>query len=311
MALCKNPIYNKDVGGLAGCGQCLPCRINKCRFWTFRLCMEAKAAEATWWTTLTYNREFLPTEYIHPDTGQVFESSTGCLRPDHIELFIKRVRRALPPASFRYFLAGEYGDDDLRPHYHICVFGYGQEIQPLLERCWTDPVSRRSFGFVDRKKCGPLTTENMRYTCGYTIKKLTKVDDSRLEGRYPEFTSHSQGIGMVFAERFAAAINTPSGMAHILATGDIPRSVRFDGRWWPLDRYLREKIIDILGCRDALLAKGKERFSKEMRALSNRAELNKVFGAALEISPNVMRMQYLSENRQKILNATSRATRKT
>ena len=103
------------------------------------------------------------------------------------------------------------------------------------------------MGIVDDYSCRPLDTQTARYTCGYTVKKLNKKHDYRLEGRYPEYISNSQGIGMEFAKRFADSINNPSGMAHILATGDIPRSVRHDGKWWPLDRYLREKIVNHLG----------------------------------------------------------------
>lgn len=163
--------------------------------------MEALLHEKTLWTTLTYNNDFLPVEFIHPETGEYFSHNRGTLQPVHVELFIKRVRKKLPPKTFRYFLVGEYGDDDQRPHYHLCVFGYDEKLLGLLQAEWSDPISKLQFGFVDRKKCGPITTQNARYTCGYTIKKLTKSGDARLEGRYPEFTSHSKGIGLEFAKR--------------------------------------------------------------------------------------------------------------
>lgn len=269
--------------------------------------MEARMYEKTWWTTLTYNDDFLPTYFVHPDTGEIFEHEQGTLDPYQFELFIKRLRKALPPKTFRFFAVGEYGERTNRPHYHFCIFGYGEEIQPLLESRWTDPVSKFSLGMVDRRKCGPITTQNARYTCGYTLKKLTKINDPRLEGRYPEFIRHSKGIGLEFAKRFAASINNESGLAHILATGDIPRSVRYDGRNWPLDRYLREKILEELGIKDVLLEKGKERFQKEMRRLQNAAELNPQFFAAQTISPYVLTRQYQAETHQQVLNTEKRA----
>lgn len=288
--------------------------------------MEALLHEKTFWTTLTYNQDFLPTEFVRPDTGEFFEHPQGVLHPVQIELFIKRVRKKLPPKSFRYFLVGEYGDADNRPHYHICIFGHGEEILPRLQAEWSDPISKLPFGFVDRKKCGPITTQNARYTCGYTLKKLTKSNDPRLEGRYPEFTSHSTGIGLEFAKRYADSLCNQSGLAHILATGDIPRSVRFDGQWWPLDRYLREKALNHMSAwcyrqginfgkdkfgfdmtlYDALKMEGQKRFKKEMFRLSIRAEENPKF-ASPSISSMMMQKQYQADTHQQVLNTEKRA----
>ena len=306
MALCKNPIYQKKVKGIVPCGQCLTCRVNKARFWTFRIMMEARLSTSTWWTTITYSDAMLPDHYINPNTGEIYEHSSGCLRPDHIELFIKRVRKKIFPKKIRYFLVGEYGDLSSRPHYHICIFGHGAEIQPILQQCWTDPLSGISLGFIDTHSSRPLDTPTARYTVGYTIKKLTKKNDFRLEGRYPEFSSHSQGIGMEFAKRFADALKNESGQHHILSNLDIPRTVRFDGKNWPLDRYLREKILEHLGLTTLLLKEGQVRFEKDMSSLSARASLNPKLLASRDITPYMLEQQYLSENAQKILNTEKR-----
>lgn len=272
--------------------------------------MEAALHEKTLWTTITYNDDYLPKSYHDPDTGQIFESSAedfSTLRPDDISLFIKRVRKSLPPRSFRYFIAGEYGETTLRPHYHLCVFGHGEEILPLLQKHWSCPVTKNSYGFVDRINHGPITKQNARYTAKYTLKKLTSPDDPRLNGRYPEYPSFSKGIGMEFASRMADSLRNPSGLNHILTTGDIPRRVRFDGQWWPLDRYMREKILEKLGIKEQLLAEGQKRFQKEMSALSIRAELNSKFSSAKNISPYLLEMQYTADNAQRVLNTEKRA----
>lgn len=306
MALCKQPRFQKNARGLVPCGECRLCRVNLARKWTFRIMMEARLSVATWWTTLTYSPEMQPDHYLDPNTGEVFEHPQGCLRPDHIELFIKRVRKEIFPQKLRYYLVGEYGDLNARPHYHICIFGHGEEIQRVLEKHWNDPISKISLGFVDRKKCRPLDTPTARYTVGYTIKKLTKKNNFRLEGRYPEFSSHSQGIGAEFAKRFADALRNESGANHILTCLDIPRTVRFDGKDWPLDRYLRGKILEHLGLTDFLLQEGEIRFQKEMRSLSARASLNPKLLASRDITPRMLEQQYLSENAQKILNTETR-----
>lgn len=309
MALCKYPIFLKQVGGIIGCGRCFTCRLNKARKITFRIMMEAALHEKTLWTTLTYNDDYLPKLYVNSDTGQVFESESSTfstLRPDDLSLFIKRVRKALPPRSFRFLAAGEYGESTMRPHYHLCVFGHGQEILPLLQRHWSCPVTKAPYGLVDRIHHGPITKQNARYTAKYTIKKLTQSGDPRLEGRYPEFQSSSKGIGLEFAKRFADALDNESGRHHILATGDIPRRVRFDGQWWPLDRYLREKILDHLGIKEEALAIGRQKFKKQMQALSIRAELNPKFKASASISPYIFEKQYTQENAQRVLNTEKR-----
>lgn len=306
MALCKKPIYRKSAGGLVSCGQCLLCRVNKCREKTFRIMMEARLWDKSWWTTITYNDEFQPTIYIDRKTGEVFENPQGTLHPYHIELFLKRVRKDLHPVKFRYYIVGEYGDTTARPHYHICVFGHGEEIVDVLQRNWTDPVSQRSMGFIDRYHGRPLDTSTARYTVGYTIKKLTKAGDFRLEGRYPEFANSSKGIGLEFAHRFANALKNQSGENYIFTSLDIPRTVRFDGRDWPLDRYLRQKVLECLGISDDINEISKKKFSLEMSSLSRRASGNTQLLASKDISPFMLEKQYLSENAQKILNSETR-----
>lgn len=267
--------------------------------------MEAALHEKTLWTTLTYNDDYLPKSYTDPNTGECFESfadNFSTLNPDDLTLFFKRVRKALPPRSLRYFAAGEYGENTLRPHYHLCIFGHGEEILPLLQSSWSSPFTKEPYGMVDRINHGPITKQNARYTAKYTIKKLTAPDDPRLEGRYPEYPSFSKGIGLEFATRFAAALNTPSGLNHIKTVGDIPRRVRHDGQWWPIDRYLREKILEKLGIKEQMLAEGQKRFSKEMQALSFRAQIN-----GYSSSSSSMEIQYTLENAQRVKNTEKRA----
>lgn len=270
--------------------------------------MEARLHERTWWTTLTYSKEMRPHEYIHPETGQLFCHEQGCLNPKQFEDFIKRVRKQIHPLKLRYFAVGEYGDLNNAPHYHICIFGHGEEINRILQKCWSDPISNISLGFVDTKSCRPLDTATARYTCGYTLKKLTKKSDPLLEGRYPEYTSHSIGIGMGFALRYANALKNESGKQHILTHHDIPRFVRYDGKNWPLDRYLRAKILEHLGITDVLMENGRKKFKTEMQALSNRAELNPKFSSQKgQITPYALEEQYKQETAQRVLNTETRA----
>ena len=93
-----------------GCGQCLPCRINKKRVWTHRIMLESSLHTDNAFVTLTYSDENLPKD--------------GSLVPRHVQLFLKKVRKEIEPARLRFFCVGEYGDRTQRPHYHVALFGY-------------------------------------------------------------------------------------------------------------------------------------------------------------------------------------------
>ena len=38
---------------------------------------------------------------------------------------MKKLRGRLSPKRVRYFHCGEYGEKFSRPHYHVCLFGFG------------------------------------------------------------------------------------------------------------------------------------------------------------------------------------------
>ena len=77
------------------CGNCLPCLITRKQEWTLRIELEAKCHVANSFVTLTYDDVFRP-------AGQT-------LVKDHLQKFIKRLRKALP-YKIRYYACGEYGE---------------------------------------------------------------------------------------------------------------------------------------------------------------------------------------------------------
>ncbi|AXH73634.1 MAG: replication initiator protein [Microviridae sp.] len=302
---CSNPYYMKTVGGLVGCGQCLLCRINDRRKWTLRLMLEARTHALSSWYALTYSKEFLPVESVDITTGQLYYSPSGTLDRAQIDGFFNRLRKTLNGKPFRYFLCGEYGDDNTRPHYHLCVFGYGEEIHNLLKQSWSDPVSRRSFGILSYE--GALTQENLQYTVGYTTKKLTKADDPRLDGRHPEFTSHSRGIGVGAVPALVRAFATDSATDHISFTGDIPRALRINGRWWPLDRYLRTKILEELDRGDDITKLAFAKYKTQMSIMQNHREADPEVSISQPSKAYLLESSYHKRNAQSLLNATKRA----
>lgn len=91
------------------CGHCLGCRSDQARGWAVRLVHESVVISPAWFVTLTYAPESIP--------------ENGSLAARDCTLFLKRLRKAEEPARVSYYLAGEYGETEARPHYHAVLFG--------------------------------------------------------------------------------------------------------------------------------------------------------------------------------------------
>lgn len=234
--MCSKP-FRQGVAEY-GCGQCLPCRINKRRIWTTRLVMESLVNPRTLFVTLTYADKELP--------------EGGSVSVRDVQLWLKRVRRWMEPEKLRYYVVGEYGDITFRPHYHAIVFGVfsGDHVQVVEQRkgkvcecmfcaCWRK-------GVVDVQEPG---TEAFAYVASYTVKKMTGKDDERLGGREPEFClmSLKPGIGSKGAGAVSAFYETKTGSKVLGKVGDVSHSLRFAGSKWPMGRYLLGQIRASVG----------------------------------------------------------------
>ena len=90
------------------CGQCVGCRMRRASDWALRVTHEASLWEANCFVTLTYGRDCVP--------------AGGSLEHRDFQLFMKRLRKRFAPATIRFYMCGEYGPLNLRPHYHACLF---------------------------------------------------------------------------------------------------------------------------------------------------------------------------------------------
>lgn len=212
---CRKPFFKNGAG--FGCGQCLPCRINRRRIWSHRILLEACVSASSSFLTLTYAPEFVP--------------DAGSLVPRDLTLFLKRLRKH---RQFRYFAVGEYGDHSQRPHYHAALFGIGVEDVEIVRKCW-------GLGFV---MLGDLTLQSASYVAGYVTKKMTSKLDERLNGRYPEFARMSlrPGIGAYAMPDIASSVLSEPGQGEVARTGDVPSVLRHGNRLHPLGRYLRDQL---------------------------------------------------------------------
>lgn len=147
------------------CGKCIGCRLEYARQWAIRCMHESSMHEVNSFVTLTYNDDNIPAGH-------------SLYKPD-MQKFLKRLRYH-SQTPIRYYYAGEYGEKDLRPHYHACLFGYYPEdakfykmakngidrlyISQSLDEIWGNGFC--SFGNV--------TFESAGYVARYCMKKLTR-----------------------------------------------------------------------------------------------------------------------------------------
>lgn len=191
--LALNPPTKEENILLIPCGQCRGCRLEYSRQWANRCMLELQDHDSAWFVTLTYNDEHVPVNY-YADllTGEAYPSMTL----DKIELqsFMKRVRKRFSKDKIRFFACGEYGPLNMRPHYHLILFGlhlddlqltektelgYQYYESPRLNGAWTDEYGNMK-GFVN---IGQVSWE----TCAYVARYILKKQKGKGAGFYKDF----------------------------------------------------------------------------------------------------------------------------
>lgn len=217
---------------------------------------ESKMHRHNCFLTLTLNDEHLTKKYWTghrytrgPRAGE--KAYGGTLHYREFQLFMKRLRKALsrertgtilssrstpaaagsygasphtPAHTVRFYMAGEYGEQFARPHWHACLFGIDFQDKKYLGRTpsgsklWTSATLEKLWplGF---SSIGEVTFESAAYVARYVMKKITgqqqkkhyeKIDHDTGEiiELKPEFNnmSRKQGIGKAWLERFEADV---------------------------------------------------------------------------------------------------------
>nr|DAV37274.1 MAG TPA: Replication associated protein [Microviridae sp.] len=192
-------MYNPKVM-LIPCGQCIGCRIRQREDWTTRIELEARdyPKEEVWFITLTYDDEHVPGMIVK--TGELIRKvqytwKPGEKRPDSVQIllyediqkFLKRLRKAYR-GKLRYFVAGEYGEQTARPHYHMILYGWrptdlenlykihhnGYYTSKWMENLW-------GMGQIQIAQAVP---ETYRYVAGYVTKKMYEIDGKKANQYY-------------------------------------------------------------------------------------------------------------------------------
>lgn len=188
------------------CGQCIGCRLERSRQWAMRCMHEAQTHQHNCFITLTYDNTHLP--------------SDGSLHYKDFQLFIKRLRKKFGNTRIRYYMAGEYGENFGRPHFHACIFGYDFHDKKLWKRTPAGSMLYRSadletlwpFGY---SSIGDVNFESAAYVARYIMKKVTghnakahyteiDPDTGEITSRKPEFNKMSlkPGIGYEWYKQY-------------------------------------------------------------------------------------------------------------
>ena len=210
------------------CGHCVHCKMKKTREWALRSMHEAQMHDRSCMLTLTYNEASLP--------------PFGELRHSHFQSFMKRYRKAVWKkyrVRVKFFMCGEYGSNDQRPHYHALVFGFdhpekyhwrrtkkghAQYRDELLDKAW-------DYGHAE---IGTCTWASAQYIAGYIWKKQKADDKSYLR----EDDKGNQKI--VKQEYIKASNGIGKSWYHSFKRDCVKGYVTMEGRKFPVPRYYRK-----------------------------------------------------------------------
>jgi hypothetical protein len=173
---------------------------------------EAQMHEFKCFITLTYDEANLP------DGGTLVKS--------HLQRFIHELRRHKLFVGYpiKFFACGEYGEQTLRPHYHLLLYGvdfpdkkkYSQSERgdSLFTSAVLDQIWKRG-----QCKIGALTFESAAYCARYTLQKSGQrftaghyqtIDEITGEviQLEPEFNSMSKhpGLGQTWFEKYSSDV---------------------------------------------------------------------------------------------------------
>lgn len=191
------------------CQKCQGCRVDRSRDWAVRCTHEAKMHQDNCFLTLTYNDDQLPVDYS--------------VDPLVLKNFIKRLREHADPIKIRFFAAGEYGDKNFRPHYHLLIFNYdfSDKIIHSKKNNITLYTSKQltslwPYGF---STTGSANYQTAAYCARYTLKKIGGDEAADYYTRQhpltgifhtvlPEFSRQSRmpGLGASFFHKYKSDI---------------------------------------------------------------------------------------------------------
>lgn len=198
------------------CGKCLECLQEKKQEWCFRLDIEKRYSNSSFFVTFTYDDDHL-----------IFADDEPCLCKRDIQLFFKRLRKSLKGDKIKYYCVGEYGEHWRpltprgRPHYHALIFYRGNrdwfDIHLLIKKLW----------FSGIVQVGHVTGAQ-----GYVTKYILKFD--KRPHLVKPFSLISHGLGIDYLSDTIVLFHRQNLVSYALKPG---------GYHVNLPRYYKDRIF--------------------------------------------------------------------
>lgn len=227
---------NPDNPVMVPCNKCIGCKIDRSRDWAMRCHHEAQMhLNNNAFITLTFSDEHLPDNYsVSLRTWQ---------------LFMYRLRKSLGSTKIRFFACGEYGDKNLRPHYHSLIFNYSFPDKIFFKKT---PQGHNIYTSKSLEKIWPyglptigdVTYQTAAYTARYIMKKMdgegadaAYVRQHPLTGKFHQVArefcvqSRNPGLGSTWFDKFSSDA-FPSDFLIV------------DGRKHPVPKFYQKKLTE-------------------------------------------------------------------
>lgn len=194
------------------CGQCVECNLERSRQWAIRCMNEAQLWPHNSAITLTY--ETAPRELIYRD----------------FQLFLKRIRQRYAHKTIRFYMGGEYGERNGRPHFHALLFNHdfkdkvyykttqaGSKLykSEILESLWghgytsTGECNFQAAAYIARYCLAPVDRSS-------ATQEIIDPDTGEVHARRREFSKMSlrPGIGKEWLEKYMTDVYPHGAIVH-------------------------------------------------------------------------------------------------
>ncbi len=194
------------------CGKCIGCRLEYSRIWANRNVLESVMHPdgTNWFFTLTIDDDHL----VQGCEG----FPTTVL--DDLTAFMKALRQHWSKvhgvtSGIRFYGTNEYGDESMRPHYHVLIFGCPLYDLEYYKTTGNGDILYKSKELDELWKQGFVTVAEFNwntaaYTSRYVMKKANGIDAASydalgIESEKPRM-SRRPGIARTFYEAHAGSI---------------------------------------------------------------------------------------------------------
>lgn len=200
--MCENPmtIYVNGEETIVKCGKCDTCRREHAQEWAIKLINESKYHKKCSFITLTFSSTILLDKNskaykygANPSFVFHIENSK-----EYVRKFIKRLRKHFNNKRLTYYLVGEYGDKNKRPHWHMLLFNENFEKDRMpMPMSKTDHVQYHSETLSKLWACGRISIEdcnpnNIIYISQYSVKKFKNNDERKKYKAVQSFSNRSK-----------------------------------------------------------------------------------------------------------------------